>query len=187
MKKDQLSLQFLGAAGTVTGSKFLFNYGAIQFLVDCGLFQGLKELRLRNWAPLPLDVKALRAVILTHAHIDHSGYLPKLVERGFRGTVYATPATCDLLRLLLPDSAHLQEEEARYANKMGYSKHKPALPLYTVESARRALSLLEPTNYRAEVELGERLSFQFSRVGHILGAAAVRIACQINGKRRYLV
>ncbi len=101
------TLQFLGAAGTVTGSKFLVSYGQDQVLLDCGLFQGLKDLRLRNWAPFPIDVKGLRAVILTHAHIDHSGYLPKLIEQGFRGDVYATPATCDLLRILLPDTAHL--------------------------------------------------------------------------------
>ena len=126
---NQLTLQFLGGSGTVTGSKFLLTAGEDQFLLDCGLFQGLKEYRLRNWAPLPIRPKELRAVILTHAHIDHSGFLPKFVQQGFRGDVYATPATCDLLRVLLPDAAHLQEEEARYANQRGYSKHKPALPL----------------------------------------------------------
>ena len=134
-RTEQLALRFLGAAGTVTGSKLLLTYRANQVLLDCGLFQGLKELRLRNWSPLPLSIKDLRAVVLTHAHIDHSGYLPKLVKAGFRGDVFATPAACDLLRILLPDSAHLQEEEARYANRRGYSKHKPALPLYTVEDA----------------------------------------------------
>jgi metallo-beta-lactamase family protein len=140
--KDQPTIKFLGGVGTVTRSKFLVSYGGSQILLDCGLFQGLKELRLRNWASFPVTVGELRAVILTHAHIDHSGYLPKLVKLGFRGPVYATPATCDLLRILLPDSAYLQEEEAGYANRRGYSKHKPALPLYTVQDAEKALGLL---------------------------------------------
>ena len=120
------SLQFLGAAGGVTGSKYLFSYGDDQLLIDCGLFQGLKELRQRNWAPVPIDLARLRGVILTHAHIDHSGYLPRIVAQGYRGPVFATPGTCDLLKVMLPDSAYLQEEEARYANRNGYSKHRPA-------------------------------------------------------------
>lgn len=181
------TLQFLGATGTVTGSKFLLSYGRDRVLLDCGLFQGLKELRLRNRASPPFDVKGLRAVVLTHAHIDHSGYLPKLVEQGFRGDVYATPGTCDLLRVLLPDSAHLQEEEARYANRHGYSKHKPASPLYKGESAYRSLDLLRPIGYLKDTEIGERLSFRFFRTGHILGAAAVSIGCEIGGTKRYLV
>ncbi len=183
----RLTLQFLGAAGTVTGSKFHFSYGTVQFLLDCGLFQGLKELRLRNWAPLPVDIKNLRAVILTHAHIDHSGYLPKLVELGFKGPVYATSATCDLLEVLLPDSAHLQEEEARYANRQGYSKHKPALPLYTVESAHRALGLLRPAEYAKDIEIVKGLSFRFFRVAHILGAAGVRVSWEAGGSQRTVV
>jgi metallo-beta-lactamase family protein len=138
------SFQFLGAAGGVTGSKYLFSCGADQFLIDCGLFQGLKELRQRNWAPVPIDLERLRAVILTHAHIDHSGYLPRLVSRGYKGPVFATPATCDLLGVMLPDAAHLQEEEARYANRKGYSRHTPALPLYRVEDAELCLTLLRP-------------------------------------------
>ena len=117
------TLQFLGAAGGVTGSKFLFSNNSDQVLIDCGLFQGLKELRLRNWAPLPIDLALLRSVVLTHAHIDHSGYLPRLVAKGFHGPVYAISGTCDLLDVMLPDAAHLQEEEARYANRKGYSKH----------------------------------------------------------------
>jgi len=155
-------------------------------LLDCGLFQGLKELRLRNWATFPIPPAAIRAVVLTHAHIDHSGYLPRLVEQGFRGDVYATPGTCDLLRVMLPDSAYLQEEEARYANKYGYSKHKPALPLYTVEGADKALRLLRPTDYGAEVRLLDEISLNFFRTGHILGAAAVRLTCAMNGSRKYL-
>lgn len=184
---NQLTLQFLGGSGTVTGSKFLLTAGEDQFLLDCGLFQGLKEYRLRNWAPLPIRPKELRAVILTHAHIDHSGFLPKFAQQGFRGDVYATPATCDLLRVLLPDAAHLQEEEARYANQRGYSKHKPALPLYTVEDAYRSLDLLRRTNYSGEVELAQGVSLRFFRTGHILGAAAVRITLEIDGRKRYLV
>ncbi|HEX6437690.1 MAG TPA: MBL fold metallo-hydrolase [Candidatus Binatia bacterium] len=184
---DQPSIKFLGAAGTVTGSKFLVSYNGTEILLDCGLFQGLKELRLRNWSPLPVKVQALRAVILTHAHIDHSGYLPKLIKLGFRGDVYATSATCDLLKILLPDSAYLQEEEARYANRRGYSKHRPALPLYTVEDAERALALLRPVSYADEIELAKGLSCHFSRVGHILGAAAIRIGFDTANGKRFLV
>ena len=186
-RTDQLEVRFLGATGTVTGSKFLLTHRGNRVLLDCGLFQGLKELRLRNWAPLPFDINGLRAVVVTHAHIDHSGYLPKLVKLGFRGEVFATPGSCDLLRLLLPDSAHLQEEEARYANKRGYSKHKPALPLYTVDDANLAVGLLRPINYANEVDLAKGFSFRFFRTGHILGAAAIRITCEIRRAKRYLV
>lgn len=184
---DQLEVRFLGATGTVTGSKFLLTYRGNQILLDCGLFQGLRELRLRNWAALPMDISSLRAVVLTHAHIDHSGYLPKLVKMGFRGEIFATPASCDLLRLLLPDSAHLQEEEARYANRLGYSKHKPALPLYTVDDANDALGLLRPVNYAQEVDLATGFSFRFFRTGHILGAAAIRVAFDTDRGKMFLV
>jgi metallo-beta-lactamase family protein len=182
----RLTLQFLGAAQTVTGSKFLVARGEDNILIDCGLFQGLKELRLRNWAPFPIPASKIRAVVLTHAHIDHSGYLPRLVEQGFRGDVYATPGSCDLLKEMLPDAAYLQEEEARYANKRGYSKHKPALPLYTVESAEMALRLLRPTNYGVEVDLLDGISLRFFRAGHILGAATARLTCVLNGVPKYL-
>ena len=141
------SLQFLGAAGGVTGSKFLFSFGDEQLLIDCGLFQGLKELRQRNWAPVPIDPTRLNAVILTHAHIDHSGFLPRIVSQGYKGPVFATPGTCDLLQVMLPDAAHLQEEEARYANQKGYSKHSPALPLYTVEDAARSCNFCGPCGF----------------------------------------
>jgi metallo-beta-lactamase family protein len=181
-----VSLKFLGGAGGVTGSKFLASFAGQEILIDCGLFQGLKELRLRNWAPPPLNPSRLNAVVLTHAHIDHSGYLPRLVTRGFRGPVLATGATCDLLKILLLDAAHLQEEEARYANKKGYSKHHPALPLYTVEDAERALTLLRPTNFGDEVLL-DRIGVRFSRVGHILGAAAARIGFDLGRRRKFLV
>lgn len=185
--KEEFTLQFLGGAGTVTGSKFLLTAGKDQFLLDCGLFQGLKEYRLRNWSPLPIQAKDLTAVILTHAHIDHSGYLPKLVRQGFQGPVYATPGSCDLLQVLLPDAAHLQEEEARYANQRGYSRHKPALPLYTVEDAHKALALLRQTGYSKEIELAPGVSLEFFRTGHILGAAAARICFKLGAARKYLV
>jgi len=181
------SLQFLGAAGGVTGSKFLFTFGNEQVLIDCGLFQGLKELRLKNWAPMPIDLARLRAVILTHAHIDHSGYLPRIVSKGYKGPVFATPATCDLLGVMLPDAAHLQEEEARYANRKGYSKHAPALPLYTVEDANRSLRLLRPTRVGEAVEVVKGVFADFGRVGHILGAGSARLSFQVKGQKRILV
>src|SRR5262245_5567707 len=148
-----MKLTFLGATQTVTGSKFLLQSNSLRVLVDCGLFQGLKELRLRNWDGPPLDAKSVDAIILTHAHIDHTGYLPRFVAQGFKGPVYATPATVDLARVLLPDSGHLQEEEARYRNKHHLSKHKPALPLYTIENALATLELLRPVKYGDVVSL----------------------------------
>jgi metallo-beta-lactamase family protein len=131
-----MELTFLGGTGTVTGSKYLLRSGAATILVDCGLFQGLKALRLRNWAPPPVAPKEVDALVLTHAHLDHSGYLPRFIKQGFQGPVHSSPGTRDLCGILLPDSGHLQEEEARYANKRSFSKHKPALPLYTEEDAR---------------------------------------------------
>ena len=181
------SLQFLGAAGGVTGSKYLFTYGDEQVLIDCGLFQGLKELRLRNWAPVPVDLTRLKAVILTHAHIDHSGYLPRLVSKGYKGSVFATPGTCDLLRVMLPDAAHLQEEEARYANQKGYSKHAPAQPLYTVQDAERALQLLTPVRVNESVEVIKSVFLDFGRVGHILGAGSASLSFEVGGQKRTLL
>src|SRR5215468_5441589 len=141
------SLSFLGAAGTVTGSKHLLDTGTHRVLVDCGLFQGLKELRERNWQPLPIQPGNIDAVILTHAHLDHCGYLPRLVAQGFRGRVFCTAGTRELCSLVLPDSAHIQEEDAREANRHGFSKHAPALPLYTSADAARALTQLQPVGY----------------------------------------
>lgn len=165
------SIHFLGAAGTVTGSKFLLEHAGKKVLVDCGLFQGLKELRARNWDRLPIDPRSIDAVVLTHAHIDHTGGLPRLVRDGFRGPVYCTPGTRDLAGLLLPDSAHLQEEEARYANEQRYSRHAPALPLYTTEDAHRALRQFESFTYDRPREILPGITLRFSRAGHILGSA----------------
>ncbi len=185
--KSGVSLQLLGAAGGVTGSKYLFSFGADQLLIDCGLFQGLKELRLRNWAPVPIDLERLRAVVLTHAHIDHSGYLPRLVAKGYHGPVFATSATCDLLRIMLPDAAHLQEEEAQYANRKGYSKHSPALPLYTVQDADRSLQLLRPVAIGEAVQVIPNVWLDFHRVGHILGAGSARVTFETNNQKKTLL
>jgi metallo-beta-lactamase family protein len=169
------SLTFLGAAGTVTGSKFLLDTGQSRLLLECGLFQGLKELRLQNWAPLPFDVASLGAVLLSHAHIDHSGYLPRLVKAGFASPIYCTSGTADLLRIMLPDAAHLQEEEADYANRHGTSAHTPALPLFGMEDAEKALGLVRPVKVNRPVSVGGRVSARFSRSGHILGAAIMEV------------
>lgn len=180
-------LTFLGATQTVTGSKFLLEADGKKLLIDCGLFQGLKELRLRNWADFPLDPTSIDMVILTHAHIDHTGYLPKLVQLGFKGRIYATPATTDLCGIMLPDSAHLQEEDAKYANKKQFSKHKPALPLYTVADAERALDLFEPLPYGKKINLSPNVTLCYRDAGHILGSAFVDIRIQQeNGERRIL-
>ena len=167
------TITFLGAAGTVTGSKYLVDAGSGRVLVDCGLFQGLKRLRERNWQRPPTDLKSVEAVVLTHAHLDHTGYLPVLARGGFRSPVYCTRATRDLLKILLPDSARIQEEEAEYANRRGFSKHRPARPLYTVEDAETALRLLRPVEWSAGVEPVKGITVHFSPAGHLLGAASV--------------
>lgn len=169
-----MKLTFLGATETVTGSKYLVEHGSRRVLVDCGLFQGTKNLRLRNWQPLPLAPATLDAVVLTHAHLDHSGYLPVLVREGYRGPVYCTAATAELCDIMLRDSARLQEEEADFANRHDYSKHRPAQPLYTLDDAQRALHLLKPVAYDECTALGGGgLSFRLLPAGHILGAASV--------------
>ncbi|MBM4366441.1 MAG: MBL fold metallo-hydrolase [Deltaproteobacteria bacterium] len=170
-----MHLTFHGGAGTVTGSKTLVEAGAARVLVDCGLFQGLKALRLQNRAQPPFDAHTLDAVVLTHAHIDHAGYLPALAKAGFHGKAWCTEGTADLCRVLLPDAGHLQEEDARYANKRGFSRHHPALPLYTREDAERALELLSPVGYGRSFEPVEGVSARFRRAGHIVGAARVEL------------
>lgn len=170
-----MKLTFLGATGTVTGSKYLLEDSEKKFLIDCGLFQGLKELRLRNWERFPVDPASIDAVILTHAHIDHSGYLPLLVKNGFNGPVYCSSATADLCNILLLDSAHLHEEDAERANRYGYTKHHPAQPLYTKEDACNALKKIKPVTFGDEHRLSDFLSFKITHAGHILGASCIHI------------
>jgi metallo-beta-lactamase family protein len=181
------SLEFLGAAGTVTGSKFLLETEGLRVLVDCGLYQGLKELRLRNWEPLPVEPGSIAHVVLTHAHIDHSGYLPRLSRDGFRGAVQATRGTADLLKILLPDSGRLQEEEAEYHNRRGTSRHRPALPLYTEDDAVRAAARVAGVGYGEPVTLTEAVSLSFVRAGHILGSAMLRVDLGTGAAARRIV
>jgi metallo-beta-lactamase family protein len=180
-------ITFLGGTGTVTGSRFLVDTGRARVLVDCGLFQGLKELRRRNWAPFPVAPEGIDAVVLTHAHVDHTGYLPALVRDGFRGPVVATPGTVGLCRVLLLDAAHLQEEEARFANQAGYSKHRPALPLYTTQDAEHALLLLEPVHEGVRRNLAPGVDVELQPAGHILGSASVLLHLDGPPARRLLV
>ena len=171
-----MKLSFLGAAGTVTGSKTLVEHDTKKLLVDCGLFQGYKNLRLMNWQAFPFDPRRLDAVVLTHAHLDHSGALPLLVRQGYRGPVFATPGTIDVCRVLLPDSARLQEEAAEYANRHQISKHKPALPLYTEADAERALRQLEPLAFDERHAVVAGAQARLRPAGHILGAASVELS-----------
>ena len=175
-----MKLTFLGAARTVTGSKHLLDTGSARVLVDCGLFQGLKELRLRNWQPLPIKAADVTAVVLTHAHLDHCGYLPRLVREGFRGRIFCTPGTQDLCRIVLPDSGRIQEEDAAHANRHAFSKHTPALPLYTEADAFRAISQLQPVGYDRPVPVADGVEVDFINAGHLLGSGYARI--RTNGK-----
>ncbi|CAB3815002.1 MBL fold metallo-hydrolase RNA specificity domain-containing protein [Achromobacter dolens] len=168
-------LCFLGAAGTVTGSRHLLEIDGRRILLDCGLFQGVKTLRLRNWAPFQVPPADIDAVVLSHAHLDHSGYLPRLVRDGFQGPVHCSHATLDLCRLLLLDSAHLQEADADYLNRHNLSSHKPALPLYTVADAQRAIAALRPQEFETAIELPGGCRARLHRAGHILGASIVEL------------
>ena len=170
-----MKLTFLGAAQTVTGSKYLLEYQTSKFLIDCGLFQGRKELRERNWQAPPVDPKSLDGILLTHAHLDHSGYIPRLVKSGFKGPIYCSEGTYDLCKILLPDSGYLQEEDANRANRHGYSRHKPALPLYTEEEAEECLRYFHPLPFGRRQTLPGNASFTLHRAGHILGAGFIRI------------
>jgi metallo-beta-lactamase family protein len=180
-------IKFLGAAGTVSGSKYLIDTGETRFLVDYGMFQGAKNLRLLNWDPPQVPPSTVDHVLLTHAHIDHSGMLPVLVREGFRGKIWTTPVTAELCEISLLDSAHLQEEDARFANKMKFSKHKPALPLYTMEDAERVTPHLRPLDYDKEVDLSDGMRIKFRDAGHILGSATVEVNTTNSGKPVRLV
>lgn len=170
------TLTFLGAARTVTGSRYLVEAAGRRVLVDCGMFQGLKELRLRNWADPTVPPASIDDVVLTHAHLDHVGMLPRLVAQGFKGRIFCTPGTQDLCSLVLPDAGRLQEEEAERANRYGYSKHKPARPLFTEEDAIKALSRLQPVGYERPIPVAHgALEVEFLHTGHLLGAAYVRM------------
>jgi metallo-beta-lactamase family protein len=174
------SLTFLGAAGTVTGSKHLLEVNGTRVLVDCGLFQGLKELRERNRQPLPVEPSSIHAVVLTHAHLDHCGYLPRLVAEGFSGRIFCTSSTADLCRIVLPDAAKLQEEDAENANRGRYTRHAPALPLFTMEDAARALSLLQPVGYERPLPVAPGVEMEFINAGHLLGSAYASV--RANGR-----
>ncbi|HUR37134.1 MAG TPA: MBL fold metallo-hydrolase [Terriglobales bacterium] len=178
-------IQFLGAAGTVTGSKHLVNSGDLQVLVDCGLFQGKKEWRQRNWNDIPIPAREIDAVILTHAHLDHCGWIPRLYQEGYKGKVYASPATIDLCGVVLPDSGHLQEEEAEFHNRHKSSKHNPALPLYTQEDAEECLKHFVPVEFHVDQQLSPNFKFQFTRAAHILGSgmALVTLTSKEGDKR----
>lgn len=167
------SLTVLGGAQTVTGSRFLIEADGRRMLVDCGIFQGLKELRERNWAPFPVEPSSIDAVVLTHAHLDHGGYLPRLVNQGFSGPVYCTADTANLLAVVLPDSGRLHEEEADFANRVGSSRHRPALPLYTEDDAYRSLERLKPVDFGDTATVAESFSVRFDVAGHILGSATL--------------
>jgi metallo-beta-lactamase family protein len=166
-----MKITFLGATGTVTGSKYLVETGKTRILIDCGLFQGLKDLRLKNWVPLPINPAEIDAIVLTHAHLDHSGYLPLIIKQGFKGKIYCTQGTRDLCKILLPDSGYLQEEEARYANKRSFSKHKPALPLYTEEDAENSLAFFHPVPFNTPFKISDAIEVSFIPAGHNVGAA----------------
>ncbi len=174
-KVSPMQLQFLGATDTVTGSKYLLHHGSSRVLVDCGLFQGFKQLRLRNWAHFPVPPATIDSMVLTHAHIDHTGYLPLLARSGFSGPVICTPATYELCRILLPDCGHLLEEEAEYNNRHGTSKHQPALPLYTRDDAVRCLKLFKPVKHAGGWEAAPDLKGKFYPSGHMPGSSFVRL------------
>jgi len=177
-----MTLTFMGAARTVTGSKHLLDAAGHRVLIDCGLFQGLKELRERNWAALPVPANTIEAAILTHAHLDHTGYLPRLVAQGFKGRVFCTPATAVLTRIVLEDAARLQEEDAERANRRQYTKHSPALPLFTEADAARALRLLQPVGYERPMPVAPGITVEFINAGHLLGSSYARVQIADTGK-----
>jgi len=173
-----MKIRFLGGTGTVTGSKYLLSIDNKKILVDCGLYQGVKNLRNKNWKEFPVDPSTIDAILLTHAHIDHSGYIPALMKNGFKGSVFTSSGTLDLCAVLLPDSGYLQEEDARYANRKHFSKHSPAVPLYTEEDARKSLGLFKPVSMNKTIEIISGVTAIFTPVGHILGASAIRVTAK---------
>lgn len=180
------NIQFLGAAGTVTGSKHLIRTDGLQVLVDCGLFQGKKEWRERNWKDMPIPAREIDAVLLTHAHLDHCGWIPRLYQEGYRGKIYATPATIELCGVILPDSGHLQEEEAEFHNRKKTSKHTPALPLYTLEDAQACLKQFVPVEFHIPVSLSPEITFRYVRAAHILGSGMIEVILPKEDSRRLL-
>ena len=178
------TLTFLGAAGTVTGSRYLLEVGGERLMIDCGLFEGLKELRLRNWSPVPISAKSVQWLALTHAHLDHTGYIPRLINEGFDGEIYSTAATLDLCKLLLPDSGHLQEEDAEYANRKGFSKHRLALPLYTYNDAVASLDRFRAVDESKPLRVSEHFGLRYFPAGHILGARSILVEIRDQGGLR---
>lgn len=170
-----VKVKFLGATGTVTGSRFLLDIGNFRLLFDCGLFQGLKELRLRNWEPFPVKADSIDAIVISHAHIDHTGYLPRLVKEGFKGPIYCTRPTADLMEIMLLDSAKLQEEEALFAYEKGYSKHANPQPLYTTQDAEAVFPLLKKYNYDETIKLQDNIEIIYKDAGHLLGSAITEL------------
>lgn len=182
-----VTLKFLGAAGTVTGSRYLLSINNQKILIDCGLFQGLKELRLRNWDPAPIDAAELETILITHAHIDHTGYLPRLVRQGFRGKIICTHATADLMHIMLKDAAKLQEEEAAFAFKQGYSRHSRPEPLFTLEDAEGVFPLVKSYPMEKDILIDQKLSVRFLNAGHILGASTIELNINNGGTKKTIV
>ena len=182
-----VSVKFLGATGTVTGSRFLLNIDGFKLLFDCGLFQGLKELRLRNWETFPIDPSTIDAVVISHAHIDHTGYLPKIVKEGFNGPIYCTRPTADLMEIMLLDSAKLQEEEATFAHRKGYSKHPTPLPLYGTEDAKLVFPLLKPYNYEERIKINDKIEIVYRDAGHLLGSAITELYLKGDNQTKKIV
>lgn len=183
----EVKVKFLGAAGTVTGSRYLLDIGGFRLLFDCGLFQGLKEVRRRNWDPLPVDAGSIDAVVISHAHIDHTGYLPKLVKEGFDGPIYCTKPTADLMEIMLLDSAKLQEEEAAYAYSKGYSRHAVPEPLYTTRDAQCVFTLIKTGKYQERIAVSDRITIVFNDAGHMLGSAITELYIQGDNQQKKIV
>jgi len=182
-----VQVKFLGAAKSVTGSRYLVELDGFTFLFDCGLFQGLKELRLRNWDEFPLDPAVIDAVVISHAHIDHTGYLPRLVKNGFKGPIYCTPPTADLMEIMLLDSAKLQQEEASYAKKKGYSKHENPLALYSEDDARMVFGMFKTIGYDRPFNIHERVEIIYRDAGHLLGSAITEVNLKGDSQRKKIV